>query len=150
MCPLVIIGLEVMLMKAERDIERKIKQKEEEAQRLREDLLRAEVYIEAMHESLRLVKKTSNAELGNSIRPGSMIHKAQEILRKEGKPLYVGDLLNRMGREVTKMNRMSLSGSLGTYVRNKQVFTRPAPNTFGLIEFGNSAEDDEPPEGFGG
>lgn len=137
-------------MKAERDIERKIKQKEEEAQRLREELFKAEAYIEALQESLRLIKKTSNTADGNGIRPGSMIHKAQEILRKEGKPLYVGDLLNRMGREVTKMNRMSLSGSLGTYVRNKQVFTRPAPNTFGLIEFGNSAEDDEPPEGFGG
>ena len=140
-------------MKAERVIERRIKQKEEEAQRLRDELLKAEVYIEAMQESLRLIKKPSNAADGSGIRPGSMIHQAQMILLQEGKPLYVGDLLNRMGREVTKMNRMSLSGSLGTYVRNKQVFTRPAPNTFGLIEFGDSEpgpDQGELPEGFGG
>jgi predicted RNase H-like nuclease (RuvC/YqgF family) len=139
-------------MKAERDIERKIKQKEEEVQRLREELVKAEAFIEAWQESLRLIKKDSNTENGNGIRPGSMIHKAQTILRQEGKPLYVGELLKRMGREVTKRNRMSLSGSLGSYVRNKQVFTRPAPNTFGLMEFGNSesaSDQDELPDEFG-
>lgn len=138
-------------MKAVRDIERKIRQKEEEATRLREELAKAEAYVEAMQESLRLIKKTTSAEEGNGIRPGSMIHKAQMILRKVGKPLYVGNLLEQMGREVTKNNRMSLAGSLGTYVRNEQVFTRPAPNTFGLVEF-NEPEtegDDQPPEGFG-
>lgn len=139
-------------MRIERDIEKRIKQKEEEALRLREELVKAEAYIEAMQESLRLIKKTSNADDGIGIRPGSMIHKAQMVLRQEGKPLHVGDLLNRMGREVTKKNRMSLSGSLGTYVRNKQVFSRPAPNTFGLIEFDDSKlvpDQDELPEEFG-
>lgn len=139
-------------MRAERDIERRIKQKKEEALRLREELFKAEAYIEAMQESLRLIKKTSNAEDGIGIRPGSMIHKAQMVMRQAGKPLYVDDLLNRMGREVTKKNRMSLSGSLGTYVRNRQVFTRPAPNTFGLIEFEDLklvSDQDDLPEEFG-
>ncbi len=139
-------------MKVEQDIEKRIRAKRDEAQELQKKLSMAEAYIEALEESLRLIKRTSKTEDGDGIRLGSMIQKAQMVLRQEGKPLYVGDLLTRMGREATKMNRMSLSGSLGNYVRNGHVFTRPAPNTFGLIEFGESddiAGEDPLPEGFG-
>ena len=135
-------------MKIERDIEKKIRQKEEESQELRGKLLQAEAYLEAMQESLRLIKKTSSADNGDTIRPGSMIHKAQLILRQEGKPMHVSALLERMGKEPTKPNRMSLSGSLGSYVRQSTVFTRPAPNTFALIEF-EVPEEEELPESFG-
>jgi len=132
-------------MKAERDIEKRIKQKEEEVQRLKEELFKAEAYLEAMQESLRLIKKTSSADGNDGIRPGSAVYKARAALRKVGKPLHVESLLRSMGKEVTKKNKVSLSGSLGGYVRQELVFTRPAPNTFGLIEFG----EEEIPEGFG-
>jgi hypothetical protein len=38
------------------------------------------------------------------------------------------------------MNRSALSGSIAAYVRKGEIFTRPAPNTFGLLELGNSVE----------
>lgn len=136
------------LMRAEQDIEKKIKQKEDEVQKLREDLGKAEAYIEALKESLRLIKKTSDPNEG--IRPGSMMYKVRSALRKEGKSLYVEELLKRMGMEVNKKNKVSLSGSLGSYVRQEIIFTRPAPNTFGLIEFDRLAESqDDIPDGFG-
>jgi len=78
-----------------------------------------------------------------------LIDKARTALRRVGKPLYIEELLRAMGKEVNKKNRVSLSGSLGSYVRQEYIFTRPAPNTFGLIEFDNSVED-AIPEGFGG
>lgn len=138
-------------MKIERDIEKKIRQKEEEAQRLREDLYKAEAYIEALQESLRLIKKTSGSGVeGESVRPGSLVDKARKLLRKTGSPLHVNELLRGMGKEVNKKNRTSLSGSLGSYVRQNYIFTRIAPNTFGLIEFGESEESIvDIPEGFG-
>jgi septal ring factor EnvC (AmiA/AmiB activator) len=136
-------------MSAEKDLEKKIKQKEEETQRLKDDLRATEAYLEGMRASLRVIKKTSDAANGGTIRPGSMIDKARKALRQAGKPLYIEELLRKMGKEVSKKNRISLSGSLGSYVRDKNIFTRPAPNTFGLIEFDEIREDDDVPEGFG-
>jgi len=144
-------------MKAERDIERKIKQKEDEIQQLREQLFRAEAYLEALQESLKLIKRNADSDSYEGVRPGSLVDKARRILLHAGKPLYVGDILKGMGKEVTKKTRASLSGSLGSYVRQGFIFTRPAPNTFGLIDFHedteeNSAENfdtDILPEGFG-
>jgi hypothetical protein len=135
-------------MRAVKDIKRKIDQKDEEVQRLRADLVRAEAYLEALRESLKLIQRDSGQDGGNGIRVGSMIAKARDALRKEGQPLHVEEILRRMGREVTKKSRASLSGSLGTYVRDGNMFTRPMPNTFGLMEFEADAER-EPPEGFG-
>ena len=137
-------------MMAVKDIEKIIRQKKEEIQRLKEKLLRAEVYLEAMQDSLRLIKKAPRIDQNdNIIRPGSMVHKARTALRKAGKPLHVNILLRTMKKEVNKKNKLSLAGSLGGYIRQKSIFTRPAPNTFGLIEFEQS-HDDHPPEGFGG
>ena len=135
-------------MKAQKDLERKIEQKEREVQDLREQLLRAEAYVDAYKESLRLIQRTVDSNGGEKIRPGSKVFKAREALRQAGKPLHVEALLRSMGEEVTRNTKISLSGSLGFYVREGSVFTRPAPNTFGLIEF-NEAKEDEIPEGFG-
>jgi len=135
-------------MNAEKDIEKKIKAKEDEIQSLKEKLYRAEAYLEALQESLRVIKRISGDNGKGVIRPGSLMDKAQKALRRVGKPLYVEELLRAMGKEVNKKNKVSLSGSLGSYVREEHIFTRPAPNTFGLMEFQDSREDDVP-EGFG-
>jgi hypothetical protein len=70
-----------------------------------------------------------------NIRPNSMVALARDALRKVGQPLHVGKLLEAMGKQPSHDMRVSLSGSLAAYVRNKQVFTKPEPNTFGLIEW---------------
>jgi hypothetical protein len=52
---------------------------------------------------------------------------------------------------LNKSTRAAVAGSLSAYVRNGEIFTRPAPNTFGLIEFGGKVETslNGPPRGFG-
>ena len=140
------------MIRAARDIERRIKQKHDEVQQLRESLSKAEAYIEAMSESLRLIRRTESANTENGLRPGSMVYKAREILQKEGRPLYIGEILTRLGKQPTKGNRVSLSGSLGSYVRDNNIFTRPAPNTFGLVEFSEKPDVDNAidiPDDFG-
>lgn len=47
---------------------------------------------------------------------------------------------------------ISLASSLAAYVRKGEIFTRPAPNTFGLVELGHKTiieEEAGPPAGFG-
>src|SRR6266511_1863859 len=63
---------------------------------------------------------------------GWLVH---ELLRDVGKPMYVDEILEKLEREINTDTRGSLAGQLGGYVRKGQVFTRPAPNTFGLREW---------------
>jgi hypothetical protein len=68
------------------------------------------------------------------LRPGTALAKAREAIKKAGHPLHVSEILKALGKPPDKKNRISLGGSLSGYVRKGEVFTRSAPNTFGLIE----------------
>ncbi|MFC1476255.1 hypothetical protein ACFLQW_04570 [Candidatus Zixiibacteriota bacterium] len=137
-------------MKAERDIEKKIRQKEEEVNQLKQQLMQAEAELKGWQGSLRLIQRTTAGNGGGVIRPGSLVYQARSVLLKEGKPMHIKALLAKMGKEITKKNRVSLSGSLGGYVRQNYIFTRPAPNTFGLMQFGEGQENEDIiPEAFG-
>jgi len=138
-------------MNAEREIQRKIAQKQQEIQDLNVNLERARSYVEALQESLKLFHKNASDDGAATLRPNSQIDKARQVLLEARRPLHVSEILKRMGKEATKNNRLSLSGSIGLYVRQHQVFTRPAPNTFGLMEFedGSDVMQAELPEGFG-
>ena len=71
-------------------------------------------------------------------------------IKAAGKPLHINEILNVLKLEPNKKNRLSLSGSLSGYARRGEVFTRPAPNTFGLVEFHTQIPKTlEPPDGFG-
>jgi hypothetical protein len=65
--------------------------------------------------------------------------------------MHLSDLLRDMGLAVSPEARASLGGSLSAYVRRGEIFSRPAPNTFGLTELGHGADSTkrEPPENFG-
>jgi len=63
------------------------------------------------------------------------LSQARDAIRKAGKPLHITQILVAIGRANTKQTRLALSGSLATYVRRDEIFTRPEPNTFGLLEF---------------
>ncbi len=140
-------------MKAIRDIKRKIAQKEDEVRDLRERLFKAEAFLDGLQESLRLFEKSSGVNGGGGLRPNSTVDKVFKMLKQAGAPMHANDLLRAIGKEPTKKNKQSLAGSLGFYVRQGEIFTRPAPNTFGLVEFGEVEVErelrNELPEGFG-
>jgi len=54
--------------------------------------------------------------------------------------MHITELLEAIGKPGDRMNRSALGGSIAAYVRKGEIFTRPAPNTFGLLELGNSVE----------
>ncbi len=77
---------------------------------------------------------------------------ARDAIAAAGKPLHIAELLPAMGKENTQQNRLSLGGSLARCVREGVVFSRPAPNTFGLLSMPETSPppmQEKLPEGFG-
>jgi hypothetical protein len=146
-------GLAMFLRK---EFEKRMEKKREEIASLEKQLSEAKSYLLALQDSMKLVCRVGdndNAEA--ALRPGTDLDKAREFLRKSGKAMHVSKIIEGTGKELSKANRVSLSGSLGNYVRKGLIFTRPAPNTFGLVEFeenDGTADVDapaDPPDGFG-
>jgi len=141
-----------------RKIEDKLRKKQSEVAALEEKLKAAKVYVSALRDILTMLEKTADDDDADGsetkLRAGSAVAQAREIILARGEPVHLDDLLAEMGKEVTRATQASLAGSLAAYVRRDEIFTRPAPNTFGLEELGHvsfSEEDEpfEPPAGFG-
>jgi len=142
------------------ELERKVIKKRAEITRVEAQLTGARSYLQALEDTLAMLTGEQGEQSETTLRPGSRVAKAREAILEAGHPLQVLDLLKAIGDEPTKKNRATLSGSLGAYVRRGEIFTRPAPNTYGLAEQSSETtgaddnEDDpaetvEPPEGFG-
>ncbi|QWG24313.1 winged helix-turn-helix domain-containing protein [Bradyrhizobium sediminis] len=141
-------------MEERKIIHEKLKKKEQEIQSLEEKLRSARIYVQALQDVLKLVDTNSAPETGESaLKAGSAVNKARETILRRGKPVHINDLLEAVGKEVTRESRASLTSSIAAYVRRGEIFTRPAPNTFGLVELGHKAvvnpAPPQPPQGFG-
>jgi hypothetical protein len=126
-------------------IEDRIRKKDLELQELEIKVREGRVYIQALNDVLKMLPKdTKEAEsIGDgtaALREGSLAYLARESILKIGKPAHVSELLADIGKDDTRENRTSLSGTLAAYVRKGEIFTRPAPNKFGLIELGHAQQ----------
>ena len=122
-------------MGARQELEKRIEKKKAEISELESKLREERAFLSGLQESLRFFPKDDSGDTKTEVvlRPGTDLYKTQEFLQKQGRPTYIADILRGIGKEVTKENRVSLSGNLSWYVRKGLIFTRPAPNTFGLI-----------------
>jgi HB1, ASXL, restriction endonuclease HTH domain len=120
-------------MKIREQHQKLLDRKQQEIQDLKMQIEKAKAYIQALQDTMRFLPKEENQE-DASLRPGTALAQTREVLRKAGRPMHVNDILKALNKPIDKKHRVSLSGSLSTYVRNGQIFTRPAPNTFGLFE----------------
>jgi hypothetical protein len=152
-------------MSARQKIEAMIRQKEQELEELNKEIELTRTYIAALHDVMKVLPRDKAAMGSNEglLRAGSAVAEARNLIRDEGHPLHVDVLLRRMGKPLTRESRASLAGSIAAYVRREEIFTRPAPNTFGLIEMEQRQPDHEeegegvsgevadavPPEDFG-
>ncbi|MGF1627542.1 MAG: hypothetical protein ACFCVH_21900 [Alphaproteobacteria bacterium] len=136
-------------------IEERIRKKQAEIQSLERRLEAAKVYVQALNDVLKVFESApaEDAAAESVLRKGSAVARARDVILREGAPVHIDILLNRLGRKVTRESKASLTGSLAAYVRRGEIFTRPAPNTFGLIELKHfettASEEDTLPEGFG-
>jgi hypothetical protein len=125
-------------MQIQREIDRRIEKKKQEIVELERQLGEARAYLAALVDTSKWLPKSGDQEA--TLRAGSDLAKARDLIKSHGHAMHVSDILKGIGKEINKANRISLSGSLGGYARKGTIFTKPAPNTFGLIEFENGGE----------
>jgi len=121
-------------MNIRKEIERKIDKKRSEVQDLQRQIDAAKSFIDGLQEALKLAPPDEGAP-AVELRAGTDLEKVRNILRDEAKPMHIDDIVTKMGKEYTGSMKLGLSGSLSTYAKKHKVFTKTAPNTFGLMEF---------------
>lgn len=136
-------------------IKDRLRKKEQEIQSLEGKLQAARIYVQALQDVIKVLDKAGDdAPTESVLRAGSLVSQARDVILRIGKPVHINELLEALGKDATREGRASLTSSLAAYVRREEIFTRPAPNTFGLIELGHEGTDEEvdtePPSDFGG
>ncbi len=134
----------------------RLNKKEAEIQSLEERLHAARIYVQALQDILKVLvlgQGPDEAEHEAVLRPGSSVARARDVILRLGHSAHISLILEELGQHVTRQGRASLTSSLAAYVRRGEIFTRPAPNTFGLIELGHTPQTavrlQEPPRDFG-
>jgi hypothetical protein len=72
------------------------------------------------------------------IQPGSSVDRALLCLQAIGEPLtadQIVDIVNKSAPSLPRVKKDTLVSNLTRYVQHGDTFTRPAPNTYGLVEF---------------
>jgi predicted RNase H-like nuclease (RuvC/YqgF family) len=137
-------------MSLKTQLERKIQSKTQEIADLEVKLREARAYIQGLQDVLRMLPRDGSEDrpVDQVLRAGSDMARAREAILRAGKALHISDIMKALGKD--KANKASLGGSLSNYVRKDEIFTRPAPNTFGLKELeSETLLTEEPPPGFG-
>ena len=133
------VKIEKQIKRRELEIQRLVDQKKE----LDSDIRDTETFIKGLQEALKHLPSEKKDTDTYTVRPGSDVYKALMILQNYGKPLRIEDILKNMGKEVNKHNRVNVASQLSHNYREGRIFTRPAPNTFGLLKWGDNQEIDD-------
>ncbi|HTS75027.1 MAG TPA: hypothetical protein VMG40_02425 [Bryobacteraceae bacterium] len=137
------------------EIQKKIDRKRADIEALELQLRDAKIYVQALEDTLKMLPRETAADAvaltaGAMLRVGSKADKARQAIRAAGKPLHVTELLKALGIPNKADQRQALAGSLSSYARKQEIFTRPAPNTFGLVGLeSRPPAENTPPPNFG-
>jgi len=134
-------------MGARESLQRLLDRKQQEIGDLEARTREAKVYVQALQDAMKtLPRESSQSSPAESLRPTSIGAKTRQFILGSGKPLHINEILKLLGRETDKNNRVSVSGTLAAFVRKGEIFTRPAPNTFGLVEMNGVNSQGAQPE----
>ncbi|HEY4742646.1 MAG TPA: hypothetical protein VIH76_18765 [Candidatus Acidoferrales bacterium] len=123
-------------MSLRNEILKRIERKEAEVREHEYAIREGKAYLQGLQETLKLIPKDDTFGTQEvTLRHGSNIAKAHEALKAAGKPLHITEILKAIGQPIDKKHRLALGGSIAAYARKDAIFTKTAPNTFGLIEF---------------
>jgi hypothetical protein len=135
-------------MSNRRRLEERILKKQQEIQELEMMIREAKAYVQALQDVIKIMPREggeiASRESDSSLRPGSYVSDARDAIRKAGRPLHLVEILKASGRENDRKNKTGMAGSLANYVRKGEIFTRPKPNTFGLIELETTSHQSAP------
>jgi hypothetical protein len=125
------------------DIFKRIERKQAENREWMLKIRENNAYVQGLQDTLRVLSKDSSqspavsaapAAADRALRHGTALAKTREIIRSAGKPLHITEILKALGKPIDRKNRANLSGTISAYARKSQIFSKSAPNTFGLIE----------------
>lgn len=135
-------------MSERQKIEDRLRKKEQEIVALEEKVKSTKVYVQALRDILKMLGSDGNeeADAEATLRSGSAVDQARRVILERGTPVHIDEILEALGKGATREAKASLTSSLAAYVRRGEIFTRPAPNTFGLVELGHEANDEESPQ----
>jgi hypothetical protein len=116
-----------------RRVQEKTKKEQAGINELASAIIDAKGRVAGFDEVLKLFPKDGeDAEL----RADSQMYRVREVLRKNGRPMNLTEILKELGFEGDEKKRNSLRGSLASYARDGRVFDRgEGTETFGLLEF---------------
>lgn len=131
----------------------RLRKKMQEVQSLEDRLRTARIYVQALQDVMKALGGQPDEPRSEKVlRAGSAVSQAHDVILKARKPVHIADLIEALGREDSREARASLNSSLAAYVRRGEIFTRPAPNTYGLVELGHdevAGTEPGPPDDFG-
>lgn len=138
-------------MSPERTLKGKINKYNDEIQTLEANkaeieakLIEARTYVKAFKDALKYVSKGDTASSSTAaVRIGGDVDLTIKKLKSTNNPMHVVAILEALGKESTNKTRKALSAQLNAYQRQGRIFTRTAPNTFGLIEWSTAVKESD-------
>lgn len=129
-------------MNLRREFEKLIEKKRAEIAEAQKAIASAESYIQAMLDAIKKLPKEDVAV--SPVRAGSDVEKIREVILAAGKPLHLSEIIVALGRPDDADSKAKVAGLLGWYTSKGKVFTKTAPNTYGLVETATPPPPDLP------
>ena len=129
-------------MNLRREFEKLIEKKRAEIVEAEKSIASADAYIQAMSDAIKKLPK-EDAAAAPLVRAGSDVEKIREAILGAGKALHISEIIQALGRTDDADSKAKIAGLLGWYTSKGKVFTKTAPNTYGLVE---AAPPDLPPD----
>lgn len=108
---------------------------EVEIARLQAELLAARARLQSLRRSIGTLESRLGDEPAADDRDDPVL-RIRGLIRQAGQPLYIDDILRGLGHPISRDAREELRALLRPWLRRGEVFTRPKPSTFGLVELG--------------
>lgn len=108
-----------------------IADKEAEMAHLEAELSAARAYIEALENRLKEAETRIDEAPGDTDDP---IVAIRRVILEAGQPLFIDDIVRGLGRRVSRESREHIRRLVLPWVRRGEIFTRPRPLMYGLLE----------------
>ncbi len=131
-------------MNLRREFEKLIEKKRVEIAEAQRAIDAGQAYIQAMVDAIKKLPKEDLASI-SPVRAGSEVEKVREVILQAGKPLHLGEIIAALGKPDDAESKAKIAGLLGWYTSKGKVFTKTAPNTYGLVE-AHPPNPDIPPD----
>jgi hypothetical protein len=108
-----------------------ILEKEAELARLEAELSAGRTYVRLLESRVKAAEKRME-EYPETDDP---VVAVRRVLAGAGQPLFIDEILHALGETVSRDSREQLRRLLLPWVRRGEIFSRPRPGTFGLMEW---------------